>query len=646
MAIKIGSLKRINLEVASLIYQKLEVANLAYAKPEVGTLTYLDPEFSDVYLDPDTKNKVTHEISVIMDSYFVSVSLAKTDNTSAVDTYAIALRKAVEEIVNLGDTSLLNITKNVLDESVVTDIVRLSINKAFDDNASMSEHFNVQTIKTFNDSMVSSDLFNMVVDYVRKFEDYIAIDDFAGIDKYYNGAKHNVVGAIDHAVFALNMLKGDVTGANDLLINIQTSKYVHETVGFVDALRKVSIHALVDAPLVSDVVALVMRNKLNDSTDGLTDTLALASELSKGDMLGVLSTLRKRISTVYSDTQSITDAHVIGTTKYVHDTVQMDDAFGYLAQVVASNDNSTSMLDLLKVVTSKGISDTPIITESLQKIISQALTDQATVADVAAIVYRKSVSDITDGLLDNLSISTSLKYADAVGTLSTLRKSVITKLVDTTGTTDLTKMVMSKYLHDAVGIDDSFDFLGKVNFTKGNVTIVSDLLSIRLFKELEDTISISELFKKDITRNVSDSSIATDVLAMIIQSRMVTSTTSPLDHIVIRSSMTKNDDVGMLSALKKVIINRIQDIVGTTDSLSRSINKVFHDGVAVDDSISVREKTLLTKLNVASAFDLLKIQTSKGATDVASMSDTITVLYIPGSLMLFNSVSFNESTFG
>ena len=63
MAIKIGLLERVNLEVATLVYQQLKVANLSYINLGVGTLTYIDPKFTSVYLDPASGNQIIREIA-------------------------------------------------------------------------------------------------------------------------------------------------------------------------------------------------------------------------------------------------------------------------------------------------------------------------------------------------------------------------------------------------------------------------------------------------------------------------------------------------------------------------------------------------------------------------------------------------------
>jgi len=364
MAIKIGLLERVNLEVAALVYQQLEVANLAYVKLEVGTLTYSDPEMTNVFLDPDTKNRILHDLASVSEDYFAHISLAKHESLSAPDTYALALNKAVGEVIGVIEASVLDIRKPLLDGSVVTDIFRLALHKVFADNTFLSDVFDVTTIKAFNDSVASSDTFDLVASYVRHFQDYVALDDFAGIDKFYNGTKHNIVGTVDHTTLALSILKADTMSTVDMLNHINTDKALSDTVMFADSLRKVMIHVLVDAPLVTETVRSILIKPLSDATGELADQVALSNTLNKSDATSVLTLLKKSIISKIIDSAVTVDQVAKTMHKFFTDAVAVDDAFGFMDQATLHKGNVTVISDLLSIQSSKEATDVAIVSDA------------------------------------------------------------------------------------------------------------------------------------------------------------------------------------------------------------------------------------------------------------------------------------------
>jgi len=355
MSIKIVSVNRIQLQVATLVYQQLEVAALSYNQPEIGT----------AYFDPNAPNRFIHDISTVVDGYLVNVSLAKADSVStASDTYEWALNKAVGEIVDLLDTNTLGIHKPLSDPAVVTDIFRLALNKVFADNAYLSDVFDVTTIKAFNDSVASSDTFDLVANYVRHFQDYVALDDFAGIDKFYNGTKHNIVGTVDHTTLALSILKADTMSTVDMLNHINTDKKLGDTVMFADALRKVLVHVLIDAPLVTETLRTVLTKHLNDATGVLADQIAISGTLDKSDAIGVLTLLKKSIITKLIDSAVTVDQVAKSMHKFFTDAVAVDDAFGFMDQATLHKGNVTVLSDLLSIQSSKEATDVAIVSDA------------------------------------------------------------------------------------------------------------------------------------------------------------------------------------------------------------------------------------------------------------------------------------------
>jgi len=489
MAIKVSH----GIELATLVYQKLELASLTYINLEVGTLTYRDPEFTSVYLDPDSKNKILHDISLVTERYFSHVTLGKFDDVSTPDTYEWALNKAVGEIVDLLDTNTLDIHKVFLDPAVVADVFRLALHKVFADNSYMSDVFDVTTIKAVNDSMAASDAFDIVASYVRHFQDYVVLDDFAGIDKFYTGTKQNFAGVVDHTAFALSVLKHDVTSATDILNYVNTGKVFHDNMGFAEALRKVSIHMLVDAPLVSDAADMVLLKQLADSSPAV-DQYSIDTNIVKFDTATALSELRKDLVNKYGDATSATDGMTKNLVKIFHDSVAMDDMFDFMGQVAVTKNNVMSVSDTLVFLSSKDFADVTVMTDLLSKTLMHPMVDATSVADVVSLLVRNHFSDSISGIIDHTVVASSLKKSDAVSMLTALRKSIIATVADITVTVDMAAKDIIKFFHDAVAVDDAFDFLDQAVIHNGNITIVNDLLNIQSSKEATDVAMVNDTF--------------------------------------------------------------------------------------------------------------------------------------------------------
>ena len=493
MSIKIVSVNRIDLQVANLVHKQLKVAVLAYEQLQVGTLTYANPSVNTVILEPNSSNRIVHDISNVVDNYFVNVSLAKSDSVStASDTYLWALNKAVGEIVDLVDSSVLGVHKALIDPAVVADIFRLALNKVFADNTYLSDVFDVTTIKAINDAVATADAFEMVVEYVRHFQDYVALDDSAGIDKFYTGTKQNFVGPVDQAAFALSVLKYDTTSATDLLNYINTNKAFYENVEFADSLRKVSLHVLIDAPLVSDVSNMLLLKQFADSNTA-TDHNVISSSLGKTDILTLVSDLRKDMVTKYSDATSATDGMTKGLLKVFHDGVAVDDMFDFMGQVAVTKNNVMSMTDIVSFWSSKDFADAATMVESLSKTVHHPLVDATSISDFISLVVRNHVSDSISNIVDHTVLTSSLKKTDAVGILTALRKSIVSTLADTATTVAIHRKDIAKYFSDAVAVDDAFDFLDQAVLHNGNLTIVSDLLNIQSSKEAADAAMVYDI---------------------------------------------------------------------------------------------------------------------------------------------------------
>tara|TARA_B110000908_G_scaffold148994_1_gene181928 strand:- start:116 stop:1279 length:1164 start_codon:yes stop_codon:yes gene_type:complete len=364
MAIKIASLAHTQPEVGSLAYVQLKIASLVYTELGLSKLTYVNPTVDTVYLDPSPKNKILHEIYGVVDQYLVDVTLNKYDSVSTADVYVLAIEKAAHDIVDLVEYYAMDVTKSTADYSVVLDIVRLAVNKAFSDSTGISDTYDIATIKGVNDSIVSTDVFSLVANYVRRFSDYVALDDFAGIDKYYNGTKHNVVGTEDFAVFALSMLKEDSVGAFDVIDSISTGKSLEDTVALTEAFSKIFTHTLVDSNLVDDMVELYTSKYINDNA-AVSDSSIINTDMYKADTTNADDTISKIIVVTSNDTIGTADAINRSIIKIVRDGVAVDDRMSFGDATALTKHNIAFIGDILQIQSSKEVADVATVIDTV-----------------------------------------------------------------------------------------------------------------------------------------------------------------------------------------------------------------------------------------------------------------------------------------
>ena len=487
----ISSLSYTQPEIDSLAYTQLKIASLVYTELGLSKLTYVDPIVGTAYIDYNPSNKILHDVSVIVEQYLIDISLSKVDNMSATDVYAIAIEKAASDLVGVVDHYSVDVSKGITDRSVVLDALRVAINKAFHDAVGTPDSLDITTIKSVNDSLVSTDVFSLVVDYVRRFSDYMSIDDFAGIDKYYNGVKHNVVGTLDFAAFALSMLKEDTVGAFDVIDTISTGKNLNDAVALSEALRKISTHVLIDSALVSEMTSLYLSKYLGDATAVVADSKAVQFTFAKHDAVSTLSHLSKSMVSRKIDLMSLPDATVLHVRKYVQDNYGIFDSVRSSTNLDKTGNDATITTDLLNIRYIKDVEDLVSISDVLTKSTNKGIFDNISPGDFTALATTAAKHDYTP-VVDNIVVVSLLNKSDTTGIQDTLVKMVVANHNDAVGTADTLNRSIIKVLHDGVAIDDLMSFGDTTALTKHNIAIIGDILQIQSSKEVSDAATVMD----------------------------------------------------------------------------------------------------------------------------------------------------------
>lgn len=230
-----------------------------------------------------------------------------------------------------------------------------------------------------------------------------------------------------------------------------------------------------------------------------------------------------------------------------------------------------------------------------------------------------TTSDLVASLVYN-NLVASLTYNDlGVGTLSYNNPSITTAYFDPNAP--------NRLLFDIASIVDVFTLNVSLNRTETFIT--SDNNTYAMQKAVADIISLIEAVSFNTNKILLDTPTVTEVftlaLTKVFQENFSTSDSSVLQYLKNASDSLSTSDT----------FNKVTIFV-----------RQLADAVAIDDAVGVDKFHNTVKNNVVSAADIVAIQLNTARADAAIVSDAINVSYVPGNLMLFNNISFNESTFG
>ena len=176
-------------------------------------------------------------------------------------------------------------------------------------------------------------------------------------------------------------------------------------------------------------------------------------------------------------------------------------------------------------------------------------------------------------------------------------------------TSDSNVYAMQKAVADIMALVETVSF--NTNKILVDAATVTEVLALALNKVFEDNTSLSDLSVLQYIKNTSDSVNTADTTSIVTQ-----------------YARQFNDAVAM------------DDSVG----VDKFYNQVKHNVANVLDNTAIQLSTIRAEsLNTS---DIVNLHASKKAIDAAIVSDAFNVSYVPGNLMLFNNIPFNESTFG
>lgn len=154
--------------------------------------------------------KVVADSVAPLDTAAWHATLDKIDAISAYDAFTktVYFNRFFFDYVSIDDWSNIDkhYTGTKVNVAAITDYSASNFNKVLDDSAISLDANTIYTSKPFYEVTNLSDTFNKEVSFVRSFADFVAVDDFANIDKNYIGTKTNIASVEDYQNY--NFAKG------------------------------------------------------------------------------------------------------------------------------------------------------------------------------------------------------------------------------------------------------------------------------------------------------------------------------------------------------------------------------------------------------------------------------------------------------
>lgn len=590
MPIKPTDLKILSAQIADTIYTDIVVARINYVAADVTGISYQSTEPEDIVIDYDPKNRIVHDIAQIAQTFAWNVHKELEDSAGVPDHSAWEMSKdAAHDIVAAIDSHTTLVHKSFDDPTIVEELVRLILTKQFDDYLVTTDAYALDTELGKFDAVLMQDAFDRTVSFVRHFQDYVTVDDWAGIDKYFTGVKTNFAGVVDHSDYAFAKVLKDVNILSDITLLI-TNK------------------AFFDSVTIPDAYLVELEKVLADSTTPIDHRVA--------DFLKVLA-----------DDVTTPDLYTASFEKVTADTASTSDEFIQVIDFVRSPNDPVTFTEELYYTTNKVLKDLPQSLDSSRGILRKPLADSTVASDFVALAYTLVKADTavssdtsyytaekvladTALALDILVMTSQLVYSDTLTAPDQVYLSTTKPFSDSYGYADSYTLDINKDVFETVVTSDALNYSLGLSYAD-NITAVTDVSKIFKLQPVSDTIGTSDSVNTTtlFSRSFYDTVVLDDFMATdgTMNSFKFNAATT-LDNLAV-SSYKVLENPCFTTDLPAIIYTKFaQDTVGTQDSYVLS-------GV-------------------------------KGLTEDVPIIDTVDIVAIVGTTSIFNAFAFNTSTFG
>jgi hypothetical protein len=366
------------------------------------------------------------------------------------------------ENIPLSDVVFKLLTKDLTDSAAVTDLY--------------ASHFSKGTIV---ESVSVADIIAKVVTYRRDFSDAFTLDDLAQIDKDFYGNKGNIFAFTDIIGLTHNKNLTDSYTVSDVIaIAMAYSRSFTDSTVLSDSEYYTFTKSTSDSLALPDAQ---LKGLTKPETDSFTfgDATDKHPSLSKTDPFSFTDSSYFSTSKGASDSVSLADSHYRTLTKIIADAFALDDSALIDKDFYGNKGNVCTVSDLIAftLVYSRSFTDSFAFNDTTITELAKVINDVVTMTDSSFIEQGKDATDVL-GFVDLMASNVSKAFTLDQTVLSDSSSSLVDKgIADSVSFNDSTVSEIAKVVTDAFALDDSAlidkDYFG----SKGNVCTVSDIIS-------------------------------------------------------------------------------------------------------------------------------------------------------------------------
>jgi len=391
--------------------------------------------FSDVFLDPDTKNLYfttqfdsPNALTISMSAGISTINVAKvladtpvleelaakhldkgaadtstlSDNFSRVVSYVRSFTDAYQFV----DDQSLNVTKLLADTPTITEDTALSVSLAKSDSTSISESAALLASLVKADTTSMSEAITSVDTSLGKSDSITPTESTTILSSL---AKTETLSVAESSVLAPNLNKSETISMPDSF-----SRVVQYVRGFADAFTLDDVASGTDelqtdtSAVKGNIATLTEVSEYSFSKGGIADSFsvseatAISFSTSESDGVSVAESLVSATNLGKADSATITESLVQAFSKAASDSTSVTESLSYSASIPLTE--SLSIAESTALLAELATSDTFSVGESSLYSFSKSLTDSATMSESISVLFIPGGS----GVLNTAALNTSV----------------------------------------------------------------------------------------------------------------------------------------------------------------------------------------------------------------------------------------------
>ncbi len=378
---------------------------------------------------------------------------------------------------------------------------------------------------------------------------------------------------------------------------VQYTQVPSDTASATDSIMKALSFSRLDSPSIADTIQKAISKSLGDTTMISSDASFIRGR-SPSDILSSADSIVKSISLLRSDSPAITESIQRASTKGFHDSVAIAESF--LATRIKDIQDSLSATDSITKALSFSRSESGSITDSVQQAVSTAADDFLDIADFLAVLRIKDNQD-TLTVADELSKALSFSRSDSGNITESIQNAVSTGVDDFLGIDDLVAALRFRDFQDTLTVTDELS--KALSFSRSGSADIGDFIQQAISAGKDDLLSISDLASLLHAKDAQDTQTISDALVKAI-------------------SFSRVESGSLSESISQAIDKETNDILVLGEFLSTLRTKDSTEALALSESVF--RALALTRSDSVDIVDIIRKISSNGKSDLITLVDTVT----------------------